>query len=73
MPDCGPKLDFANVHDTNDQEIKALEEFINMKKKFIMKLVYVERNLRAIEDTKWLLQYLKEFPRKDKSIAWKQL
>ena len=39
-----------------------------MKEKCIMKLMYVERNLCAIEDTKWLMQYLKEFPRKDKLI-----
>ena len=25
------------------------------------------------EDTKWLMHYLKEFPREDKSIAWEQL
>ena len=37
-----------------------------------MKLMYVERNLHAIEDTKWLMQYLKEFPRKDKLIPWEQ-
>ena len=33
-----------------------------MKEKCIMKFMYVEHNLRAIEDTKWLMQYLKEFP-----------
>ena len=43
-----------------------------MKEKCIMKLMYVERNLRAIEDTKWLMQYLKEFPREDKLIPWEQ-
>ena len=37
-----------------------------------MKLMYVERNLRAIEDTKLLMQYLKEFPGKDKAIPWEQ-
>ena len=43
-----------------------------MKEKCMMKLMYVECNLRAIEDTKWLMHYLKEFPRKDKLIPWKQ-
>ena len=60
------------VHDANDQELKALEDFILMKEKCIMKLMYVERNLRAIENTKWLVQYLKEFPRKDKLGHWEQ-
>ena len=44
-----------NVYDANDQEMKALEEFIKMKERCIMKFMYVEHNLRAIEDTKWLI------------------
>ena len=67
------KPNFINVHDANDHEIKALEEFIIMKEKCIMELMHVERNLCAIEDTKWLMQYLKEFSRKDKSLVWEQL
>ena len=35
-----------------------------MNEKCIMKHIYVKRNLHAIEDTKWLMQYLKEFPKK---------
>ena len=35
--------------------MKALEEFIKMKESCIMKLMYVERNLSAIEDAKWLM------------------
>ena len=57
------------MYDANEQELKALEEFIVMKEKCIMKLMYVERNLRAIEDTKWLMEYLQEFPKKDKFRA----
>ena len=72
VPNQGLKPNFAQVHEANDQELKALEDFIRMKEKCIMKLMYVERNLRAIEDTKWLMQYLKEFPRKDKAIPWEQ-
>ena len=66
----GQKPNFAHVHDANDQELKALEDFVIMKEKCIMKLMYVKRNLRAIENTKWLMQYLKEFPRKDKLKPW---
>ena len=72
VPNHGLKPNFALVHEANDQELKALEDFIRMKEKCIMKLMYVERNLRTIEDTKWLMQYLKEFPGKDKAIPWKQ-
>ena len=53
--------------------MKALDEFIKMKERCIMKLMYVECNLRAIEDTKWLMQYLKQFPRKNKFDMWKDL
>ena len=70
VPNRGQKPNFAHVHDANDQELKALEDFVITKEKCIMKLMYVERNLRAIEDTKWLMQYLKEFLRKDKLIPW---
>ena len=68
VPKYRQKPNFAQVHDANDQELKALEDFVLMKEKCIMMLMYVEHNLCAIEDTKWLMQYLKEFPRKDKLI-----
>ena len=48
VPNRGQKPNFAHVHDINDQELKALEDFIIMKEKCIMKLMYVEQNLRAI-------------------------
>ena len=72
VPHREKKPNFAHVHDANDQELKALEDFIIMKEKCIMKLMYVERNLRAIEETKWLMQYLKEFPKEEKLIRWEQ-
>ena len=72
VPNCGQKLNFAQVHDANNQELKALEDFVLMKEKCIIKLMYVEHNLHAIQDTKWLMEYLKEFPRKDKWIPWEQ-
>ena len=52
VPSPDQKPNFADVYDANDQEMKALEEFIKMKERYIMKLMYVEHNLRAIEDTK---------------------
>ena len=52
VPNLGQKPNFVQVHDANDQELKALKDFVLMKEKCIMKLMYVERNLRAIEDTK---------------------
>ena len=73
MPSTDQKPSFADVYDANDQELKALEGFIKMKERCIMKLIYVDRNLCAIEDTKWLLQYLKQFPKINKSKMWEQL
>ena len=55
VPNHGHKPNFVQVHNVNDQELKALEDLVFMKEKCIMKLMYVERNLRAIEDTKWLM------------------
>lgn len=37
-----------------------------------MKLMHVERNLKVIEDKKWLLLYLKEFSTTNKSIEREQ-
>ena len=73
VPSPDQKPSFPDVYDANDQEMKALEEFIKMKERCIMKLMYVEHNLRAIEDTKWLMQYLKQFIKKNKFAMWKQL
>ena len=52
VPNREHKPNFAHIHDANNQELKAQEDFIIMKEKCIMKLMYVERNVRAIEDTK---------------------
>ena len=73
VPSRDQKLSFADVYEANDQEMKALEEFIKMKERCIMKLMYVKRNLRAIDDTKWLIQYLKQFSKTNKSAMWEQL
>ena len=72
VPNCEHKPNFAYVHDANDQELKALEDFIIMKEKCIMKLIYVEHNVHAIEDMKWLMQYMKQFLREEKLIPWEQ-
>ena len=52
VPSPDQKPSFVEVYDANDQEMKALEEFIKMNERCIMNLMYVEHNLRTIEDTK---------------------
>ena len=53
VPSLNQKPSFADIYDANEQEMKALEEFIKMKEQCIMKLMYVEHNLHVIKDTKW--------------------
>ena len=51
VPSSDQKPSFADIYEANDQEMKALEDFIKMKERCIMKLMYIECNLHAIEDT----------------------
>ena len=67
VPSHDLKPSFINVHNANDQEMKVLEEFIKMKERCIVKLMYVKRNLSTIKDTTWVMQYLKEFPKNNLS------
>ena len=67
------KPSFADVYDANDQEMKALEEFIKIKERCIMKFMYVKHKLHAIDNAKWLMEYLKDSSRKKNSAMWDQL
>jgi hypothetical protein len=57
------------LKEANPQELKALVDFIAYKERVLQHLQYVERNIQAIEDTRCLQKYLKEFPQIDKSEA----
>ena len=51
----------------DSRELKSLESFIQMKERCISKRMYVQKNLDAIEEARWLANYLIHFPEADKS------
>ena len=70
MPQHGLKLEFAKIQDANDQEIKALKEFIQLKEWCSSEACTHKAQSGGIEEAKWLLQYLKKTPQKDKFRIW---
>jgi hypothetical protein len=69
MPSRPGKPSLAPLKKVDSRELKALADFIAYKERALQRLQYVERNLQAIEDTRWLQNYMKEFPRADRSEA----
>jgi hypothetical protein len=62
MPIHLGKPSLAPLKEVDSWELKVLADFIAYKECVLQHLQYVERNLQAIEDTRWLQNYLKEFP-----------
>jgi hypothetical protein len=52
----------AEVHCTKERELKALDEFIAYKTRYMERLQNVEKNLQAIEEIEWLKEYLEHLP-----------
>ena len=73
LPERGLKPEFAKAEEAIKQEMRALEEFIKWKERCVLKLMQVERNLQVIDDTKWLLKYLNEVPKKSNLELWEQV
>jgi hypothetical protein len=61
------KLNLAEVFCTDKRELRALDNFIAYKEKYVERLQNVEKNLQAIKETQWLKQYLEDFPRADRA------
>jgi hypothetical protein len=55
------KLNLAEVFRADEQEFRTLDDFIAYKERCVEKLQNVEKNLQAIEETRWLKQYLEDF------------
>lgn len=66
LPSTSQTPELAEVFAADDRELRALQEFIAYKERCVSRLQYVEKNLRAIDEAKWLMQYLIEFPTKDR-------
>lgn len=60
MLQCGLKPGFAKFKIQTIKEIKVEKRFIRLKDQCIKKLMQVESNLSAIEETKWLFYYFIE-------------
>jgi hypothetical protein len=61
VPNTAEKPALAEVHRAEERELKALDEFIAYKTRWVEKLQNVEKNLQAIEETEWLKEYLEHF------------
>ena len=65
----GTKPGITIVKIADSRELKSLESFIQMKERCISKRMYVQKNLDAIEEARWLANYLIHFPVANKSEA----
>ena len=63
------KASLAPVNPYDLREVAALEEFIAIKENAITKLIRVNENLEAIQETILLKDYLQDFPRRDHFVA----
>ena len=57
----GTKPGIAVVKTSNPRELKSLKSVIQMKDRCISKSMYVQKNLDAIEEARWLANYLIHF------------
>jgi hypothetical protein len=62
LPNMAERPALAKVHRAEERELKALDEFIAYKTRYVERLQNVEKNLQAIEETEWLKEYLEHFP-----------
>jgi hypothetical protein len=67
LPTREEKPNLAELFGADDRELKALGEFIAYKEKCVERIQHVEENLQAIEEARWLIKYLKNFPLQDRS------
>jgi hypothetical protein len=60
------KPELAEVFGADERELRVLDDFIAYKERCVERLQNVVKNLQAIDETRWLKQYLKEFPTGDR-------
>jgi hypothetical protein len=66
VPSTRLPIGLATITDPEPRDIKVLEDYIVLKEKHIARHQNVEKNIEVVEQTKWLISYLKEFPTKDR-------
>jgi hypothetical protein len=67
IPLAHEEVPLAFVLQANARELKALEEFVMLKERYISRYMNVKKYLKVIKEALQLISYLKEFPSKDKS------
>jgi hypothetical protein len=66
LPSTMEKPNLAEVFPADERELRVLDDFIAYKKRCVERLQNVEKNLQAIDEIRWLKQYLEDFPRADR-------
>jgi hypothetical protein len=61
FPSTIEKPNLAEVFCADELELRALDDFIAYKERYVERLQNVEKNLQTIEEIRWLKQYLKDF------------
>jgi hypothetical protein len=61
LPSTMEKSNLAEVFRVDERELRALDDFIAYKERCVERLQNVEKNLQAIEETRWLKHYLEDF------------
>jgi hypothetical protein len=67
LPSTMEKPNLAKVFRADERELRALDDFIAYKERCVKRLQNVEKNLQAVEETRWLKQYLEDFPGADRT------
>jgi hypothetical protein len=62
LPNTMEKPELAEVFGADERELRVLDDFIAYKERCVERL----QNVQAIDETRWLKQYLKEFPTGDR-------
>jgi hypothetical protein len=66
VPPVRVPIGLAKITQSKPRDIKV---YIDLKERHIARHQDVEKNIDAIEQTEWLISYLKEFPNNDRTEA----
>jgi hypothetical protein len=69
VPSTRLPIGLAEITEPEPRDIKVLEDYIDLKERQIARHQNVEKNIDAVEQTEWLISYLKEFPTNDRTEA----
>jgi hypothetical protein len=67
IPSIDSQVDLASVAEPDGRELRALEDFILLKERHIVRHMNIEKSLKAVAETSKLIAYMHEFPLKDRT------